>query len=139
MGYSDIKEMLKDARNIATGANDIQTVNLLKDIQLEVYDLLDENRLLRDEIQEMKNIESSKKSMIWKGNVYFQKNDGPFCTKCFDGEYKVIRMKVLPGWHSNFIEAKCPKCHNKVVTDIPQNGSNDKPTDALSRYLEKLD
>lgn len=54
MAYPDLKNMLKDARNFAKGANDIQTVNILKDIHLGVYDLLDENRELRLELEELK-------------------------------------------------------------------------------------
>ncbi len=53
MGYSDIKEMLKDARNLATGANDLQLLSKLLEIQAVVFDLYDENRELRLQLEEV--------------------------------------------------------------------------------------
>ena len=85
MGYQDVKEMLKDARNLATGANDYQTVQLLKDIQLEVYDLIDENRDLRLEIEELKNKKNYEKDLEFKGSYYSRKTDNrKICLRCFD-------------------------------------------------------
>lgn len=139
LGYSDVKEMLKDARNFATGANDIQTVNLLKDIQIEVYDLLEENRELRDKIRELENNDITESEMKYIGNVYFFKKDGPFCTKCFDDEKKKIRMSVENTWGSSFITAKCPKCANEVITSIKKNTENERPWEALERYINSMD
>ncbi|EHU4981309.1 hypothetical protein C6809_RS12320, partial [Enterococcus faecalis] len=47
MGYSDIKEMFIDAKNLASGANDLQLKSILLDIQGKVYELQEENRELR--------------------------------------------------------------------------------------------
>lgn len=93
MGYQDVKEMLKDARNLATGANDYQTVQLLKDIQLEVYDLIDENRDLRLEIEELKNKKKYENELEYKGSYYLRKSDNrKLCLRCFDENGKSISL-----------------------------------------------
>lgn len=83
MDYSNIKEMLKDARNFASGANDQKTVSLLKDIQLEIYDLLEENRELKLENKELKNKKIKKDRLEFIDNAYYIDNEGPYCTKCW--------------------------------------------------------
>lgn len=91
MGYTDIKELLKDAKNIATGANELQLKSLLLDIQDKVYDLQDENRDLREENHSLKNekiLESElyKEGMVWRraGNEY------RYCPKCYGKDDKLI-------------------------------------------------
>lgn len=93
MAYSDIKEMLHDARNFASGAHDQQTVNLLKDIQLEVYDLMDENRELRLENEQLKNVKAIDSELKRSGNFLKKKNDVEnfYCMFCWDNENKLLR------------------------------------------------
>lgn len=120
MGYSDVKEMLKDARNLASGANDIQTVSILKDIQLEVYDLLEDNRVLRDELHDLRNQKIQMENFEYSGenNVYFKKGNNAeiYCPSCLDGSGKVIHMTLIEGY-SNY-RANCPLCKHKVSTKI---------------------
>ncbi|MCA9765422.1 MAG: hypothetical protein KC455_03275 [Carnobacterium sp.] len=120
MEYSDIKDMLKDARNLATGANDIQTVNILKDIQLEVYDLLEDNRVLRDELHDLRNQKIQMENFEYSGenNVYFKKGNNAeiYCPSCLDGSGKIIHMMLMEGY-MNYI-ASCPVCKHKVSTKI---------------------
>lgn len=119
MAYSDVKEMLKDARNFAGGANDHQTVSLLKDIQLEVYDLLDENRELRLENEVLKNKEIDASLIEWKEGAYYpkdRKKDNIYCPRCFDKDGLLLNMiKTIPAY-SKVYSVRCPECNTTVKT-----------------------
>lgn len=91
MGYSDIKELLIDAKNLATGANDLQLKSVLLDIQGKVYDLQEENRNLRLENEELKNAKILDSDLKFQNGYYTRKSDGRnFCAKCWDLNNKLI-------------------------------------------------
>lgn len=123
MGYSDIKEMLKDARNFASGANDIQTVNLLKDIQIQVYDLLEENRELREENHALKNEKILEGDLIYKNSAYYKVDNDeiPYCSKCFDVDKTLVTMNMTVPAMSTYYKFSCPNCKNKFDSKIPHN------------------
>ena len=107
MGYSDIKEMLKDARNIATGANDLQLLSKLLDIQAAVYDLYDENAELRLAIKELQNIDELSSKLKHIGDFYYLPNDeSPFCSRCWEASNKLIHAQQYADWGTY----KCPEC-----------------------------
>lgn len=118
MAYSDIKEMLKDARNFAGGANDQQTVSLLKDIQLEVYDLIEENRELRNQIQELKNEKDISSKLEFANDAYYYNNKGPYCTKCWDVDSILVRMVVPPRPLMRVGNYRCNNCE-AIVQHYP--------------------
>lgn len=73
MGYSDIKELLRDAKNFATGANDLQLKSVVLDIQDKVFELQEENRNLRDRINELKKEKLIESEMEYCNGVYKKK------------------------------------------------------------------
>jgi len=111
MGYSDIKEMLKDARNIATGANDLQLLSKLLEIQAAVYDLYDENRELRIQLEEAERNDQIGSELEYKEESYFRKGEGPYCTRCWDVDNKLVRKKVTTiGMETRQGKYKCLNC-----------------------------
>lgn len=91
MSYADIKELLKDAKNLATGANDLQLKGKLLDIQDQVYELQEENRNLRLENEELKNAKILESDLEFHDGYYTRKSDGRnFCAKCWDDNKKLI-------------------------------------------------
>lgn len=119
MAYIDIKEMLKDARNLASGSNDYQTVNLLKDIQIEVFDLLDENRKLRDELHEFRNIKLTDQDLEYHNGVYTKGND-VYCGVCWDRDKKLCRVRFVGVDDTDRTQAfRCDVCIKPRFSDIP--------------------
>lgn len=107
MAYPDLKNMLKDARNFATGANDIQTVNILKDIHLGVYDLLDENRELRLELEELKRTRKKTEGIKKIGDFYYiPKDNDPICSKCWEVDQIIVHALEVGEWET----FTCPNC-----------------------------
>ncbi len=111
MGYSDIKEMLKDARNLATGANDLQLLSKLLEIQAVVFDLYDENRELRLQLEEVERNNQIGSELEYKEESYFRNGEGPYCTRCWDVDNKLVRKKATTiGMEMRQGKYKCLNC-----------------------------
>lgn len=109
MGYQDIKELIKDAKGFAEGANDLKLKSKLLDIQEYLYDLLDENRKLRLENEKMKNDKSTEDELIkcgwfWKlpGKDYY------YCSRCWGKDHKLVVCNKF--MYSDVQCYKCPVC-----------------------------
>lgn len=120
MGYSDIKELLKDAKDIATGANDLQLKSKLLDIQDFVFELQEQNKELRDELNDLKNMDILTSELEYKNNAYYRNEDyeKPYCTKCFDVDKHLVIMKKWVSIHSRNYKFNCPNCKNDVDSTI---------------------
>jgi hypothetical protein len=85
----------------------------------EVDELHDKNRTLKGEVQELRE-QLSKKEQIGellaqrthRNNAYWLGEEGPYCTGCWDGNGKHIRMTTHPEG-----AAECPVCKNVVIYD----------------------
>lgn len=83
--------------------------------------LKEENFSLKRELEKAKDFTELKSKLIHKDNHYFikenDKEDGPFCTKCFDADNKLIRLH-----QGNLIEGvqyfTCPNCKTQTSTGI---------------------
>lgn len=119
MSYSDLKELFKDARNIATGANDVQLKSLLLDIQNEVFDLQEENKELRNKLIDFKNDKLLENGLVYRQGVYTKDTEEvTFCSVCWD-KYKelsrVRKMKETTDGHTVFV---CDVCNEWRFSDI---------------------
>lgn len=86
--------------------------------------LKDENHELKKEIDRLKNVKSISSSLIHEDNHYFIKNgqdkDGPFCTKCWDSDNKLVRLhKGFYNYGEQHFE--CPNCKTHTITGIYNN------------------
>lgn len=119
MAYRDIKELLSDAKNIAKFSTDLQLKKAMQEMQDCIYELLEENRNLREEIHELKNVELTTKELVYRGNAYYHLGQGPFCATCWDSQGKLIRLSLNgDGWRRG-LKGVCGNCSTSVITDIP--------------------
>lgn len=119
MVYQDIKEIISDAKNVAKFTKDIQLKNILLEMQNYIYELLEENRNLRDEIHELKNVDLVTKELVNRGNAYYHLGQGPFCTTCWDSQGKLIRLSLNGDGWSRSLKGVCGNCSTSVITDLP--------------------
>lgn len=109
MNYTDIKELLKDARDFAEGANDLQLKGKLLDIQGALYDLIDENRDLRIENERLKNVKITESQMKQVGSFWkIEDKEYYYCPKCWGKDKRLVVCvfnKTYPV--STFL---CPVC-----------------------------
>ncbi len=121
MVYSDMKEMFRDAKDFATGANDLQLKQILSDIQGKVYELQEENRDLREEIENLKNIDIVRGELKKKGNAYYKADEGPYCLTCFDSEGKLVNLILSTKTAVKFKIGRCSKCQTEDIQTEEEN------------------
>ncbi|WP_430596588.1 hypothetical protein [Enterococcus sp. DIV0175] len=117
MGYLDLKEMLTDAKNIATGANDLQLKSILLDIQGAVYDLQEENRNLRNKIHELESNEILDAELEYRNGVYTKGKD-VFCSVCWDRDKRLSRVRKVKKSEKGNTAYSCDVCKQWRFSDI---------------------
>lgn len=114
-----IIDVLKTAAKVAQEAGKIELYGQI----LEVYEkLLDQQKRIEDlekENKELKEKLEVKDSLVYENNTYWTVKDGiktgPFCSRCWDSEHKIIRMH--PSHNPAFHE--CPGCKSGSVQTNP--------------------
>ena len=103
---SDFKEIGKFLQQMGN----VDLYNKLIENQEKIIEILDKNHDLKEENRRLKEDLEIKNSLIHEKNIYWLEKDnekiGPFCTKCYDDERKLIH--VIPCPNPKYI--KCPKC-----------------------------
>ncbi|GGC74670.1 hypothetical protein [Enterococcus wangshanyuanii] len=117
MGYTDIKEMFQDAKNLATGANDLQLKNVLLEIQTAVYELQEENRGLRNKIHELENEKILDSELEFHQGVYTRGNE-VFCNVCRDKNKQLSRVRFSKKHDNGTNVYICDVCKNWRFSDI---------------------
>jgi len=106
-----VGKVLQEAGKIEQYKQILETQQELLEMQKKISDLEEENKELKGKLQ-------------IKENIYFENNacwfkkddgskDGPFCTRCWDKNKDLIRIRpsVGPAF------AICPECKNQVRID----------------------
>jgi hypothetical protein len=119
-------EAFKDVLSTAQKADNIELYRKILDFQQEMQNMQQRNFELQKENDELKTMLETKKNLrfISRMNYYIGNNgtgkeDGPFCSNCWDGQNKLIRLHT---WGDGF---KCPTCNTVVGGDYDFNYSND--------------
>lgn len=105
----------------------LKVAGTLKDVDLKmkISDLVSENLELKKENSELKEVmkkmsdNSQLKSKIkLKDRHYYIEEEGPYCTKCWDDEEKLIRVprREGSGYGDGSVHAyyTCPKCKTEL-------------------------
>ncbi|CZQ84653.1 Hypothetical protein Tpal_518 [Trichococcus palustris] len=120
MGYSDWKELIKDAKNFATGANDLQLRSVLLDLQDAMFNLSSENFDLRNRINELENQQILESELEYKGSVYYRKKDNRyFCGMCWETDKILSSALDRSGLEHENKTFWCEVCKRPRHTEIP--------------------
>jgi hypothetical protein len=108
-----IRESRTSLKEAEVNLNFSNLLNALSDAQVEIADIktliIDKNH----EIVELREKLTTKDSLLYKAPYYFLKNgdkeDGPYCQKCYDSENIMIRLQATgsPGYWKCF---NCQSC-----------------------------
>lgn len=109
----DIIHQTASVTKAVVDAGDYELYQELQDISVKAYDLTMENIELKNKISELQKIIDEEKEKIFKNQAYYFGDEGPYCTKCYDDEYKKIRMLEYDT-KLGTIYNRCPKCQNQV-------------------------
>ena len=113
MGFFDV---IKDVVTIAQKADNVELYKALLDLQKGAFELSDENRRLKEEVDRLNGIINDNSNKELRGDCYYFNGEGPYCTKCHDDENKKIHMSKDDN-NCGTIYFRCPKCKHNVVAE----------------------
>lgn len=121
MGYSDLKELLIDSKNLATGANDLQLKSNLLDIQGLVFDLQEENRELRNNLNDLKNENLLGLDLEYMNGVYRSLSNSKdiYCSVCWDRDKNLSRVRKVRQNDLGKTDFSCEVCKAWRLSNIP--------------------
>jgi hypothetical protein len=110
--------IIETAKEIASTIQKIDNIELyrqIQNLQQEIQDLVDENSELRKRAREAHDLLTVQQQLEFDHNAYWRaledgEKQGPFCSNCWDGHKKLIRMHIStdPDY------ATCPSCDTEV-------------------------
>lgn len=116
--------IIEKIKTIIETLNAIDNTDLKKRLTLisdEVCKLSDENHELKEEIKTLKNIINTENSKMFINNCYAFGKEYPFCSRCYDVDFKKIRMSYIDDdWNGKIY--RCPQC--RMIVDFDANPSN---------------
>lgn len=130
MGIIDkIKSVAKTIQKI----DNIELYKTILDLQANVMDVVDENMKLKNEVAELKEKFKTKESLSFEHDAYWLKkedgkNDGPFCSGCWDSKKQLIRL-VLAG-NDEYSEGSICKRY----VHMPWRSKGEGPHDAVQSF-----
>jgi regulator of replication initiation timing len=121
--------IIENAKSVVKLVQQIDNIELYKqilDLKDQIFDLVEENRNMRDEVRSLQEKLRTKESLKFHFNAYWKENqdgtrDGPFCSKCWDKEEKLVRMVSCPNPQYH----ECSSCKQPLNT----SGQPDRPQD----------
>jgi len=101
----DIKEVVKLVQSI----DNIDLYRKILDLQAEVTGLVQDKLQLAQQVQDLTDKLAIKGSLEFRDEGYWRKcddgkEDGPFCTACWDSDKKLVRSLLVRGVYG------CPVC-----------------------------
>lgn len=111
--FDDLKSMGK----ILQEAGKIEQYQKILEVQKELLDMQEKINILEDENKKLNKKLETKEKVFYKNNAYWikiekERDDGPFCSRCYDKDKNLIRMQPL----GNPAYSRCPECQNKTKT-----------------------
>jgi|SRR3989344_6803626 len=108
-----IYDGLKDAAKILKEAGKIEQYREILDALEKMLEMQNKINELQTENIDLKNKLEIQKKLTYRNNAYWtqDENQGPFCSRCWDSEKKLIRMQ--PRNTPEYFD--CPNCPNKTV------------------------
>ena len=104
-------DLIKDGANVLKEAGKIEQYK-------EILNLLDEVKIkqgriekMEEQIKELEHRQKTDEKLEVKNNSYWLKEDGPFCTRCWDIIDKLVRLHTVDP-SSDY--ATCPECKNTI-------------------------
>ena len=102
-------KVLQEAGKIEQYQQILETMDKLLEMQKKIVDLENENKYLKEKLE-------IKENLTYENNAYQinkeGKKDGPFCSRCWDNDQKLIRIHAT----INPATDKCSVCKNYFKT-----------------------
>lgn len=98
-----IVDNIKDTVALIQKMDNLDLYRKVLDMQAEVMALVEENADLKRKLR-------VSDELVFRDNAYWrgqgsQRENGPFCPRCWDSEAKLIRLKITKAY-----QPECPNC-----------------------------
>lgn len=105
---------VKDAVKLVQQLDNIDLMRKMMDVQTDAMRLFEENDQLKREIGRLQEALKVKGQLFFEKNVRWLKKEdgsreGPYCSRCWDVDQKLIRILRHPSGGS-----ACPECKTKI-------------------------
>src|SRR5688572_8601623 len=101
-----ILDTLKDAVGLMQKVDNIDLYKRMLELQTQVVSLVEENRLLKEKL-------GTREQLRFEKNAYWMKDNGPFCSNCWDTKANLVRLHVAQA--NSVTSPQCPACHQYAV------------------------
>lgn len=113
----DISKSLENLIALATGSKDPIALNAVMEVQRQLIVIQEENRNLRQDIHELKNLQIVESELEYCEGVY-RKNDAIYCSICW-ADKKLIRVRYFESDYENYKVFFCDVCNKRLFSNIP--------------------
>jgi hypothetical protein len=105
-------DTVKDVALLVQKVDNIDLVKHVLALQQDVLSLVEENRALKNENRGLKEQAATREKLKFLQNSYWTDDgDGPFCSRCWDAETKLVRLHKMRG-----ASPSCPSC-DRIAPD----------------------
>ncbi|MBB6632619.1 hypothetical protein [Cohnella thailandensis] len=129
-----IIDNIKSVASVIQKADNIELYRKILDLQYEAMELVQQNNELRNQIMELRGKLSTQENLVFRNNQYWKvlegdKQDGPYCSKCWDVDNKLVRHNVLNNGY-----VTCPNCQ-MTVDDENYRGQRQNEEDSYRDWI----
>jgi len=108
-----VGKVLQEAGKIEQYQQILETQKDLLGMQKRIQELEKENRELREKLE-------IKENLYYENNTYWVKKedgskDGPFCSRCWDKNKDLIRLRYHSAQKWSLAHYDCPECKNTYL------------------------
>ncbi len=105
----------KDGAKILMEAGKIEEYTQILELIGEIREVSDRNHELKNALRNLQEKLDAVADHLFRDNAYWHKEtgDGPFCSRCFDVDRRMVR--IIPLFVGHHV-AQCPQCKNEVNT-----------------------
>ncbi|EMF0085519.1 hypothetical protein ACOVAC_002135 [Enterococcus hirae] len=102
---------------LVTGTNDPQMLKAVIEVQRDMSKILQENKMLRDEINDLKNEQILDSELKYRNGVYTKGKD-IFCSVCWDRDKRLSRVRKVKQSENGNTAYSCDICKQWRFSDI---------------------
>jgi regulator of replication initiation timing len=124
-------ETVKDIGVLVQKLDNMDLVKRLVELQEQVYDVVTENRDLKEQNRTLQETLTTREQLTFRKNSYWNGQEGPFCSRCWDADGQLVRLHTQQGFYP-----RCPKCDH-VAADPDQPPPRPSQRAITSSYLRR--
>lgn len=112
-----IYDGLKDAAKVLKEADKIEQYKQILEAQEKMLDMQTKIKQLEEEVSELRKTKITNEELEYRDKSYWLDEDGPFCSRCWDADRKLVRLRQQNHQKSDY---DCDNCQTKNIRIFPE-------------------